>query len=67
LDDGIDRCGRIFVRLGRRVQSLVDFVDSSVDGADDRLFGRCDVACRFVAPTDGVLKLLFVVPHRLRV
>jgi hypothetical protein len=67
LHDGVDRCGRILVGLGRCVQGLVDFVDPSIDVAYDRLFGSSNVACCFVAPTDGVLKLLLMVPHRLRV
>jgi len=67
LDDGIDRCGRILVRLIRCVQSLVDFVDPRVDVVGDRLFRSSDAARRFVAPANGVSKLLLVVAHRLRV
>jgi hypothetical protein len=67
LDDGVDRCGRILVRLGRCVQGLVDFVDPRLDVIGDRLFRGSNVARCFVAPTDGVLKLLLMVPHRLRV
>jgi hypothetical protein len=67
LDDGVDRCGRILVRLRCSVQGLVDFVDPRVDVVGDRLFRGSNVARCFVAPADGVSQLLFVVPHRLRV
>jgi hypothetical protein len=66
LDDGVDRCGRILVRLRRSVQGLIDFVDPRRHVVIDRLFRSSNVARCFVAPADGVSKLLLVVPHRLR-
>jgi hypothetical protein len=66
LDDRVDRCGRILVRMGRCFQGLVDFVDPRIDVIGDRLFRRSNVARRFVAPTDGVSKLLFMIAHCLR-
>jgi hypothetical protein len=67
LDDSVDRCGRILVRLRRSVQGLIDFVDPRRHVVIDRLFRSSNVARCFVAPADGVSKLLFVAPHRLRV
>jgi hypothetical protein len=67
LDDRVDRCGRVLVRLGSCIQGLVDLVDPRVDVVCDRLFRSSNVARCLVAPADGVSKLLLMVSHRLRV
>jgi hypothetical protein len=67
LDDSVNRCCRILVRLRSCVQGLIDFANPRLHVFIDRLFRGSDVARCLIAPTNGISKLLFVASHRLRI